>query len=70
MMIGTKGMKMPRGDKKHIHNYIVPIPPLAKQKQIVSKVLAFEAEISKAKADKELMASRKQSIFRRFGVVV
>ena len=68
MMQGTKGMKMPRGDKNLIPNYIVPIPPLDEQKKIVAEVSAYESEISKAKAVMESALARKQAILRKFGV--
>ena len=68
MMQGTKGMKMPRGDKNLIPNYIAPIPPLDEQKKIVAEVSAYESEISKAKAVMESALARKQAILRKFGV--
>jgi type I restriction enzyme S subunit len=39
----SKGAKMPRGDKKSIANYPVPIPPLEEQERIVSILDKFEA---------------------------
>ncbi len=69
MMQGTKGMKMPRGDKNLISNYIVPIPPLDEQKKIVAEVLEYESEISKAKAVMRAASARKQAILRKYGVI-
>ena len=37
MMVGKTGLKMPRGDKKSISNFKVPIPPPDIQKTIVKK---------------------------------
>lgn len=39
----SKGAKMPRGDKKAVLDYILPIPSLERQKQIVSILDKFEA---------------------------
>ena len=38
----SKGAKMPRGDKKAILNFMIPIPSLSVQKQIVSILDKFE----------------------------
>ena len=69
MMQGTKGMKMPRGDKNLIPNYIVPVPTLDEQKKIVAEVLEYESEISTAKAVMESASVRKQAILRKYGVI-
>lgn len=34
-MIGSKGTKMPRGDKKHIMNYKIKLPNIEVQKKIL-----------------------------------
>lgn len=69
MMLGTKGMKMPRGDKNHIPNYIVPVPPLDKQKKIVAEVMSYESDIAKAKAVMESASVRKKAILLKYGVI-
>lgn len=46
----SKGAKMPRGDKKAILNYIVPVPPMEVQEEIVRVLDSFaeqEAELEK-----------------------
>ena len=42
----SKGAKMPRGDKKSVLDYILPVPSLEKQKKIVSILDKFEALIN------------------------
>ena len=37
MMVGKTGLKMPRGDKKAIPNFLVPIPPKDVQQKIVEE---------------------------------
>ena len=45
IMVGSKGVKMPRGDKEFIMNYEVPIPLFQKQEEIVSKIKPFFEKI-------------------------
>ena len=45
-MLGIKEMKMPRGDKKQIMNYQIPVPPLSVQQEIVTKIEGYEAQIA------------------------
>ena len=70
MMQGIKGMKMPRGDKSHIQNYNIPVPPLSEQKRIVADVAKYESEIAKAKEVMDSAPARKQAILRKYGVIV
>ncbi|MEM6736885.1 MAG: restriction endonuclease subunit S [Bacteroidota bacterium] len=44
-MIHAKGAKMPRGDKQRIMDYLIPIPPLVIQKEIV-KILDSFSELT------------------------
>lgn len=48
MMVGKTGVKMPRGDKKSIPNFEIPLPPKAIQKKIAEEC----AEIDKKIEDK------------------
>ncbi len=66
MMQGTKGMKMPRGDKNNIPNYEITVPPLAEQQRIVSEIETYEAEITKAKAIMSGCAERKKKILDKY----
>lgn len=49
MMQGKKGLKMPRGDKNIIPDYMIPVPPITEQQSIVVEISALEAIISEAK---------------------
>lgn len=49
-MAAAKGAKMPRGDKQHILNYYIPIPPLEIQRQIVAECQAVHKQSSQARA--------------------
>ena len=40
----AKGEKMPRGDKKEIMNYQIPLPPLSLQQSFASKIDAIEKQ--------------------------
>lgn len=69
MMQGIKGMKMPRGDKFHTQNYIIPVPSLSEQKCIVAEIAKYEFEIAKAKAVMDSAPVHKQAILRKYGVI-
>ncbi len=40
----AKGEKMPRGDKKEIMKYLIPLPPLSLQQSFASKIEAIERQ--------------------------
>lgn len=48
MMVGKKGIKMPRGNKKGILNFLVPLPPLVIQQKIVDECKKVDDEVTKA----------------------
>lgn len=64
MMQGTKGMKMPRGNKNSILDFEVVIPQ--NQRSIISKIETYEQEISKAKAVRAGCAERKKQILEKW----
>ena len=59
----AKGAKMPRGDKKAVMNYAIPVPPLAIQNEIV-KLLDNFTELT-AELTVELQLRKKQYSFYR-----
>ena len=48
MMVGKKGLKMPRGDKKAIQNFLIPKPPKDIQEKIVDECKAVDDEYNEA----------------------
>ena len=63
----AKGGKMPRGDKKAVMEYSIPIPPLEEQKRIVSILDRFEALTTDLQSGlpAEIEARRKQYEYYR-----
>ena len=59
----SRGGKMPRGDKKKILTYRIPLPPLAVQEEIVRILDRFT--LLEAELEAELEARRKQYAFYR-----
>ena len=64
MMQGTKGMKMPRGDKNNIPNFEIIIPK--DQQRIVSEIKIYEQKIAEAKAVMAGCAERKKQILDKW----
>lgn len=63
----AKGAKMPRGDKSAVLNYLIPIPPLPVQEEIVRILDTFselQAELQK-ELEAELQARQQQYQFYR-----
>ena len=63
----AKGGKMPRGDKKAVMEYSIPVPPLSEQKRIVSILDRFEALTTDLQSGlpAEIEARRKQYEYYR-----
>ena len=59
----TKGAKMPRGDRKAIANYIIPIPPLPEQSRIVSELDLLQSIIDKQQAQLKELDTLAQAVF-------
>ena len=66
MMQGTKGMKMPRGDKKNIPNYEILTPSLPEQERIVKEITAIEEEIALCKKQMQDTPLKKQAILEKY----
>lgn len=66
VMQGVKGVKMPRGNKTHIMQYTLPIPPLEEQERIVAMTTGYEAEIVEAEELIAGCAERKKAILESY----
>jgi N-6 DNA methylase len=66
MMLWAKGVKMPRGDKKQMMNYSIPVPPLQDQERVIREIEGYEAEIRKAEAVMQGIEARKSAILRKY----
>ena len=60
MMVGKKGIKMPRGDKKSILNFLIPIPSNDIQKQIIKECSKIEKRL---KHNKQTIVSLSEQIY-------
>ena len=59
----TKGAKMPRGDRKSIAKFLIPVPPLEEQSRIVAELDLLTSVIDKQKAQLKELDTLAQSIF-------
>lgn len=66
MMLGAKGMKMPRGDKNSILEYKIPVPSIEDQQEIVKQIETYEADIAEAKAVMAGCAERKKMVLEKW----
>lgn len=60
------GGVQPNLNANDVANFSIPIPSLAEQQRIVSKIESYEAEIAKAKAVMEGCAERKKQILEKY----
>ena len=63
---GTKGIKMPRGNKEEIPNYSISLPSLAQQAILVTEIRKYEEIISDARQSMASCPSRKQAILDNY----
>lgn len=63
MMVGKKGLKMPRGDKKIIPNFEIPVPTPEIQKKIADECSEIDAENKKAEEDVNRLNNDLSSLF-------
>lgn len=74
MMVGKKGIKMPRGNKKSILNFLIPIPTNDIQQKIVSECKKVDEEVTKAIKDlddsKDAINAIILPCFDRYNIVV
>ena len=65
VMTGAKGSKMPRGDKKHIMEYDIPIPILPEQQKIAEFLSAIDAVLGKQKETVSVWEERKKGVMQK-----
>ena len=64
VMANAVGTKMPRGDKKVIVDYELPLPPLPEQSAIAAVLSDMDAEIAALEAEKHKVESIKQGMMQ------
>ena len=62
----TKGVKMPRGDKQHILDYRIPVPPLSEQQKIVSKIEQIETQLQNMREEIEQLSNQKGLALKKY----
>ncbi|HFG0471792.1 N-6 DNA methylase [Flavobacterium psychrophilum] len=65
-MQGVKGIKMPRGDKQHIMDFKIPLPPLSEQQKIVSEIEKIEAKITTLETEIASIPKQKEAILKKY----
>lgn len=63
MMVGKTGIKMPRGDKRSISNFEVPLPPMDIQKKIVEECEKIDQKFKQQQFELDSLNNRVESIF-------
>lgn len=63
---GTKGLKMPRGNKDGIIQYRIPLPSIEKQRIIADEISKYDTLISEAKTAMETCRVRKEKILDKW----
>ena len=65
VMTGVKGSKMPRGDKKHIMEYDIPVPLIPEQQKIAEFLSTIDAVIEKQKETVSAWEERKKGVMQK-----
>ena len=63
---GTKGLKMPRGNKDGIIKYAMTLPSMEEQKRIVEEISNLDLLIEDAKSVMNKCSMRKKNILERY----
>ena len=63
---GTKGLKMPRGNKNGIIKYAIALPSMEEQKRIVEEISNLDTLIENAKSVMNSCSMRKKSVIERY----
>jgi type I restriction enzyme M protein len=65
-MQGIKGIKMPRGDKQHIMDFKIPLPPLSEQQKIVAEIEKIEAKINVLETEIAAIPKEKEAVLKKY----
>lgn len=68
VMAGAKGTKMPRGDKQHIFEYAISLPPLATQRKIAAVLGAIDDKIETNRKICASLEAQAQALFKSWFV--
>ena len=68
VMLGSKGCKMPRGDKSHIMNWELSLPPLSEQKRIASILSSLDDKIDLLHRENKTLEAMAETLFRKWFV--
>lgn len=68
VMLGSKGCKMPRGDKSHMINFSFSLPPLSKQKQIAGILSSLDDKIDLLNRENKTLEAMAETLFRKWFV--
>lgn len=69
VMLGSKGCKMPRGDKSHIMNWEVSLPPLDTQRRISAILSSLDDKIDLLHRENATLEQMAETLFRQWFVV-
>lgn len=57
---------MPRGDKKHVLDYMISVPSIDEQQKIIAEIEALEAQIAEAQKITDSSVEQKQKILEKY----
>ena len=66
VMLGSKGCKMPRGDKSHIMNWDISLPPLPEQIRIASILSSLDDKIDLLHRENKTLEAMAETLFRKW----
>ncbi len=69
VMLGSKGCKMPRGDKSHIMNWEISLPSLPTQRRIASILSSLDDKIDLLHRENATLEQMAETLFRQWFVV-
>lgn len=69
VMLGSKGCKMPRGDKAHIMNWDISLPSLNDQHRITAILTSLDDKIDLLRRENATLEAMAETLFRQWLVV-